>query len=268
MSSIPVDVLRNILDYADEADLATVCRVNKICCSCAQDILYRDIVVSTHLINRTLAQSTHLATRVRSFSTHTFSTHTSAPELSKALRNMSSLRSLTLYLIGSVSDLLDECTFKLDSFCCVFPYDESLRKFLNCQQSLTSFTSFAPSFTPLTDDDRSLLEAVCLPNLTQVTAASSVLPHLIRGRPVSEVTFLGTSFLGLADLRFFALSNAPIQKLSVHYSYLYPEPGWLLASVFPSLTHLTMTYRSNLDSVRDLPCFYLFIIEQVQYVLG
>jgi F-box-like len=236
LTSIPVEVLLNILDYANKADLATVSRVNKICCSCAQDILYRDIVVSSrrHVIYRTLARSTHLATRVRSFSTYII-----APRLSKALQNMSSLRSLKLCLIGSASGLLDECTFKLELFCCAFPYDESLRNFLNSQQSLTSITFF----TPLTDDGgRSMLEAVCLPNITQVTAAPSVLPYLIRGRPVSEVTFLGSCYQGPTDLGFLALSNVPIQKLSVNYSYLYPGPGWLLASAFPSLTHLTMAF--------------------------
>jgi hypothetical protein len=43
MPSIPVDVLLLILEHVDKASLAKICRVNKICCSCPQDVLYRDV---------------------------------------------------------------------------------------------------------------------------------------------------------------------------------------------------------------------------------
>src|SRR5277367_6761491 len=66
-SEIPVDVLLDILEYVDKGDLATMCRVNKICCSYSQDVLYRDIYVGNSKVLQTLAQSIHLAKRVRSF---------------------------------------------------------------------------------------------------------------------------------------------------------------------------------------------------------
>ena len=43
--NLPIDVLLMILDHVDEADLVTVCQVNKVCCSCSQGILYRNICV-------------------------------------------------------------------------------------------------------------------------------------------------------------------------------------------------------------------------------
>jgi F-box domain len=43
MPSIPVDVLREILEHVHYADLPTLCRVNKVFCSCSQDILYRSM---------------------------------------------------------------------------------------------------------------------------------------------------------------------------------------------------------------------------------
>jgi hypothetical protein len=43
MPSIPVDILLLILDHVDKADLLTICLLNKICCSCSQDVLYRNI---------------------------------------------------------------------------------------------------------------------------------------------------------------------------------------------------------------------------------
>src|ERR1700728_250739 len=113
-SEIPVDVLRDILDYVDRADLAIMCRVNTICCSCSQDVLYRDLYVKTRRaskVQQTLAQSTHLARKVRSFDT-LFNT-----DLAMALRNMTSLRNLKLPIDFHI-DILDGCTFKLDSLEC------------------------------------------------------------------------------------------------------------------------------------------------------
>src|SRR6202035_4687517 len=131
MPSIPIDVLREILEHVDENDLATLCRVNKIFCSCSQDVLYRNIDSEDARVIQTLAQSTDLARRVR-----WFGTNCKCPELATALRNMSSLCMLDLKRIGDES-ILDGYTFKLDSFICDFPYSESLQKFLNGQPSLT-----------------------------------------------------------------------------------------------------------------------------------
>src|ERR1700730_6855705 len=72
MSSIPVDVLHLILEHVDKASLIKICLVNKVCCSCSQGILYRDIRIDGNHLNipkicQTLNVSTHLAKRVRSF---------------------------------------------------------------------------------------------------------------------------------------------------------------------------------------------------------
>ena len=90
-SEIPVDVLRDILEYVDKAGLAIMCRVNKICCSCSQDVLYRNIYVWDPKVQQTLAQSTQLARKVR-----TFSSSFSDQNIAAALRNMTSLCDLTL----------------------------------------------------------------------------------------------------------------------------------------------------------------------------
>src|SRR6202035_205259 len=90
-TSIPVDILRIILEHFDQDDLARICLLNKICCSCAQDILYRNIYFPNLLVCHTLAESAHLARRVRSFTVRGWH-----PELDQALQNMTCLRSLTL----------------------------------------------------------------------------------------------------------------------------------------------------------------------------
>ena len=232
MPSIPIDVLREILEHVNQSDLATLCRVNKICRSCSQDVLYRKIEDGGAQVIQTLAQSTELARRVRSFATKHLS-----PELATALRNMSSLRRLDLEGYGDAS-ILDGCTFKLDSFDTTFPNSESLQKFLNSQPSLTDIAIWR-DYEPLPPFDERYL-----PNLTRVTATPSLLRLLIPGRPVRQVIVLSRSSSDSTDLSFFTLSTTPIQKLRINGGMLYPKPGSLLASVFfPSLVHLEVYAR-------------------------
>jgi hypothetical protein len=237
-TEIPVDVLLNILEYVDKADLATICRLNKICCSCSQDFLYRDICVKTRKapgLEQTLAKSTHLARRVRSFESRYNA------DLATALRNMTSLRILKLWSAFDM-DFLDGCTFKLDSFewSCVDNYEEPLKKFFSSQPSL-KYVAFPMNFV-------TTLEATCLPNLTRICAMFAWLPHLIPGRPLNEVISDGYTNEHSIDLSFFALSTTPIQKLTIDYSYLCSTPAHLLASFLPSLTHFTLTVGKSLTS--------------------
>jgi hypothetical protein len=230
MFAIPVDVLLEILWHVNEADpatLATLCRVNKIFCSCSQDILYRNIYMSDKSIIQTLAQSTDLARRVRSFCASG-----DYPRLATALRNMSSLRTLHLMHVSDWS-ILDGCTFKLDKTSCHSPDSKSFRQFLNSQPSLTDLSISEDHVAFPSFDER------CLPNLTRVMAHSSLLRILIPGRPVREVTML-SSRIDSTDLSFFTLSTTPIQKLAISYDMLYPKPKSLLVSIFPSLVHLVV----------------------------
>jgi hypothetical protein len=226
MPSIPVDVLREILEHLDRADLTKICLLNKICCSCAQDVLYRDISGGI-LLCRTLAQSTHLARRVRSFKTNF-----DRPFRADALRNMSSLRRLSIH--DENSYVLEGCTFKLVSLDCDFRDGELFRKFLKSQPGITDVALYS------TFDASCPFDKSSLPNLTRITTFPSWLPHLIPGRPVREVKLLiSWSEDGAFALSVFTLSTTPIQKLTIHNTFLYPTiPGSLLAQIFPSLTHL------------------------------
>jgi len=227
--SIPVDILRVILEHLDRGDLTKICLLNKICCSCSQDVLYRDIYFPDILVCHTLAQSTHLARRVRSFTIR--NTHR---ELAKALRNMTCLRSLTLRSYNSSSNVLDGCIFSLDTFTCEFRYNESLLKFLQSQPSLREANFLTSSGYPKLLD----LEPTCLPNLTRITAHYTWLPHIVPGRPVSEVASTVYPRDGNpVDFSFCVLSTVPIKKLAISY-FLFPNSERLLASIFPSLTHL------------------------------
>ena len=239
MPSIPVDVLRDILEHVDGADLATICQLNKICCYYSQDVLYRHInleynsaPIRQRQLYQTLAQSTHLAERVLWI--HVIVSDSSIVEtVAKALRNMSSLRHL--FLSGSFSNVLDGCTFKLYSLACGHSEgdSESIINFLRNQTSITDITFYQldPSVS---------IEATCLPNLTRVESSSLYCAsQLIPGRPVSEVSIVSPPIKTSADLSFFTLSTVPLQKLTINCSYLYPRSGGFLASIFPSLKELT-----------------------------
>jgi hypothetical protein len=249
MSSIPVDVLRLILEHVDDKDLLTICLLNKICCSCSQDIIYRDIYFQDTQQNdlcRTLARSTHLAERVRSF--HTMRQDS---ELPKALRNMTFLRDLSLFIGGTVSNILDGCTFKLSTFFCYLCCDESLAKFLNSQPSLRNFGYWAPPGP---------FEQTCLLNVTWISATYYWLLRLVPGRPVSKVDFIGSSPEPV-DLSFCTLSTDQIQNLTIDYSFIYPKPGHHLASIFPALTYLKLGIDKFriLQKVRGPDFIYLLI---------
>jgi hypothetical protein len=111
-------------------------------------------------VHRTLAESTHLARKVR-----TFNSRFNDPDLAAALRNMTSLRILTLS-ITLYSDIFKWYTF---SFTWSYPNNKYLRKFLSSQPSLMNVAF-------VTEPDFQSLEAMCLPNLTRVAATFFLAP--------------------------------------------------------------------------------------------
>jgi F-box domain len=236
MPSIPVDVLREILEHVSKADLVTLCQVNKIVCSCSQDVLYRTMVANDSRVTHILARSTDLAKRVCSFQSYSIQI---PQELSMALKNMSSLRHLDLLHMYNPT-ILDGCTFQLDSFGCPFNYCEPFRKFLASQPSLT-YVNFRSGL-----DDSIPFEQTLLPNLTRVKAYPDWLPILIPGRPVKSIAMYEPHFTYDADdfdLSFLALSTGPLLKLSIPFYSLYPKPASLLTSTF--LVHLELSYSMS-----------------------
>src|SRR6202035_2303113 len=192
MPSIPIDILRLILDHVDKADLLTICLLNKICCSCSQDILYRNILISktSHVqVLQTLTDTTHLAERVRSLEMCCIGKE---QELLRAFPNMINLRHLGLD-DGIDLNVLDGCTSALVSFTCFkVSQFQPFHRFLVRQPGVINFTL---EFVALEfDDDDDVwpeLGVTCLPNLTRVTASISKLSQLIPNRPVKEVISLG-----------------------------------------------------------------------------
>src|ERR1700730_16276585 len=184
--SIPVDVLLVILEHVDKATLVKMCKLNKVCCSYSQDVLYREIRISQRYefrVYQTLARSTDLARRDRSFKTPHIDYD---PDLQRALQNMINLRRLDLGY-SNISNLLEGCTFTLVSFFCCASQFPPLYQFLLGQPSLTSLSLLIYG----TIDDWPEFGATFLPNLTRVAAPFFKLPQLIPNRPLKEVISLG-----------------------------------------------------------------------------
>jgi hypothetical protein len=240
MLPIPIDVLEHILGHLDKASLAKICQLNKICCSYAQNVLYRNIRIVNDedlKVCETLAQSTHLARRVRLFDI-SISTQRTIPNelLQTPLQNMTNLRSLFIFCSANLS-VLDGCTFRLVLF--HTGYSQSARHivpFLHNQPSLIDVE------IGLLSSNDIAFASTCLPNLSRICANFSWLSQLIPNRPVSEVISIGCGDGGSVDLSFFTLSAAPIRKLSTEHLCLYSTPVPLLASIFPSLTYLCLDY--------------------------
>jgi hypothetical protein len=245
MPSIPIDILPSILGHVDQADLLTICFVNKDYCSFSQDVLYRDIRIDERRegtrVCQTLAQFTHLARRVRSFdiaSNPAVGQHFYTPELKTSFQNMIFLRSLSLDSFTNDFSFMGGCTFQLVSFACNYFDSEPLHQFLLSQPSLTNVELGV--YTDINDSFEFEFGATILPNVTRVTTNFFWLAQIIPDRPVNDVSCMGSVNGDSVDLSFFTRSTAPIQKLSIDYTYLYPKSGQLLASIFPSLTHLTI----------------------------
>ena len=284
-SQIPVDIMLIILDDLDKSDIATMCRLNKICCALAQPILFRDIRIQFHetedfdkrgfALCEALSQSRHLARCVRSLSVRIYDKDMQfATRIAETLEFLPSLRHLGLRTYRDFTRLLNGRTFsfKLESlsfYLAPFGYDNDthLRAFLNSQPSLTTvYICFRePRELPRLEFDRT-----CLPNLTRVTTHFSDTEEIIRGRPVSEITCIGVPHVERnIALDFFSLSTAPIRKLTIDYDFLYQgaKPRQLRA-LFPSLAHLTLTSSVRFSEIMSVRVSLRLFSRLFKYVIA
>ena len=303
-SQIPIDIMLDILDNLDKSDIATMCRLNKLCCAFSQPVLFRDIRIQfsdTADIDRghsvkhdrgfalceTLSRSPHLARCVRSFSVRIYETSMRfAAKIVETLEFLPSLRHLGLYVYFNFTRLLEGRTFsfKLESFTFNLSYDTNPRypDFLNSQTSLTAVKILLNSQTSLTTVDirfhehsdfpyspRWEFERKCLPNLTRITTNLIDAEEFIRGRPVSEITCIGEPDIKRnITLDFFSLSTAPIRKLTINYDCLYKgaKPGQL-RELFPSLAYLKLTSHFRFEAIISVRVSLRLFIRLIKYVI-
>jgi hypothetical protein len=286
-SQIPIDIMLEILDNLDKSDLATMCRLNKLCCAFSQPILFRDIRIQFHekfewlsikhdrgfALCETLSQSPHLARCVRSFSVRIYEKFEPfGMRIAEMLEFLPSLRHLGLNIYRDFTHQLNGRTFsfKLESFT-FYSCDTRIQNFLKSQPSLTTVNiSFQPT-SKIFDSPRLELERKCLPNLTRVTTEFTDAEEFIRGRPVSEITCIGPPIdFHNATLDFFSLSTAPIRKLTIDFEYLcYGAKPGQLGELFPSLAHLTLACSLRFSvtvrvSLRVFIRLFEYVIERPQ----
>jgi hypothetical protein len=74
---------------------------------------------------------------------------------------------------------------------------------------------------------------------------------------MGEVDSIGALHVGdSVDSNDYTLSTTPIWKLMISFSFLYPNCGYILTSIFPSLAHLNIGIYSSLFSMQvRLPPF-------------
>jgi hypothetical protein len=282
--SLPVDILLIILDNLDKSDIVTMCRLNKLCCALAQPILFRDIRIQFDeeipykgyrikydreiTLCVTLSQSPHLARCVRSFSVKVIDgSMRLVTKIVETLEFLPSLRHLGLNVYYGFNHLLSgrTFTFKLESFSFHLPHDTHLRDFLNSQPSLTSVDI---RFRERWNFPREL-ERKCLPNLTRVTTHFTDAEKIICGRPVSEITCIGEYDSKHITLDFFALSTAPIRKLTIDYYLLcFGAKPEQLRALFPSLAHLTLTSLFKFSDMMLVRVSLRIFIRLFKYVIG
>ena len=260
-----------------------MCRLNKLCCALAQPVLFRDIRIEYREIAdgstikhdrgfalcETLSQSPHLARCVRSFSVRIYEISMRfAAKIAETLEFLPSLRHLGLNVNFNFAYLLNGRTFSLESFSLNLSYGTHLQKFLNSQPSLTTvdFRFHQPSKFYL---PRMEFERKCLPNLTRVTTEFTDAEEFIRGRPVTEITCINAIDIhSNISLDLFALSTAPIRKLTIDYGFLYhgAKPGQLQA-LFPSLAHLTLTSCHRFSDMISVCVSLHLFIRLLKYVI-
>jgi hypothetical protein len=292
-SQIPVDIMLEILDNLDKSDLATMCRLNKLCCALAQPVLFRDVrfqfsdksefgLLRNHAreyaLWRRLSQSPHLAKYVRLFSVKVsiMSIHL-GPRIAETLEFLPSLRHLGLIVYDDFTNYIYNhllkgrtFSFKLESLTLHLPNGGThLRDFLNSQPSLTTVSIRFFIFRTYVDS-RMELERKCLPNLTRVTTSFLYAEEIIRGRPVSEITCIGERGVEYnITLDFFALSTAPIRKLTIEFDFLHngAKPGQLRV-LFPSLAHLTLTSCCQFSDMISVRVSLRPLIKLFKYVIA
>jgi len=236
---LSLDVLLEILRYVDRPHLAALCRVNQVLHDVASDMLYRKIEGPSDFVPLcvNLWAYPHLASRVRHFEINIDQRSRRLPQtyalFANTLQRLPNLRSLVLRETGSLSWMLKECSFMLQSFYCAFECDLNLVHFLESQTELQEVTLCLPLNTEF------CIPSTALPKLVKASAPSSWLNKIVPGRPIRTVIFRDRES-AMVDLTFLSFSTVGIQKLVASASSFRDIPHTQIRHYFPALLDLTI----------------------------
>ncbi|KAJ7220210.1 hypothetical protein GGX14DRAFT_560028 [Mycena pura] len=237
MSSLPFDVLMEIMPHIDFPDLPAVARTNKELSAYALDRIYEHIPPKAlRMACASISANPALARRVKALelNSDTYALHLESilPAISDALRTTPNLRALTLNVDGSHAWVLKPAigVFKLRSLSCFFFTDDNLIDFFHDQTALEEITlthSFVRRTRPITwtfpnlktfDGPMSWADAMRPPGLSRV-----VISHIVAG--------------GSLDL----LGTLPIRHLQIPLHAAHKSSPAEFGALFPALEYLVLS---------------------------
>ncbi|KAJ7352318.1 hypothetical protein DFH08DRAFT_650440, partial [Mycena albidolilacea] len=193
MTSIPFDVLLEILPLIDSSDLPAMARTNRYLSDFALDRMYGSISSKNmHAACQSVGSNPNLARRVKSLEinrhNHGHGTHlqTILPVFRDVLRVTSNLRTLKLDIDGKHSWVLKAAlgVFKLRSFSCSAYTDQDLLDFLHDQTELEEIV-FSHSYS---FPEHGAPVPWKFPGLKKVDGPMSWIDMIVPGQPVSHVS--------------------------------------------------------------------------------
>jgi hypothetical protein len=248
MTSIPFDVLLEILTLVNFSDLPTLALTTRNVSASVLDQLYNHIQVrgkNMEAACQSIASNPELARRVHTLEVereaHGAHLESILPALHAALRTTINLRFLVLDIDGRHSWVLKSAigALKLRSFSCFTYTDQDLLDFLHDQTDLEEIVlghSFIPYGRPI---------SWRFPNLRKINATMSWVDNIVPGNPVSHV---GISYIASntpGALTSLGLTTTPIRHLEVPLHGVHPIPFQQLNALFPALEELTLSITVN-----------------------
>lgn len=194
-SPFPPELLDSICRLLPTPDLLAATRTNYTFNAVAQRSLYKDISITSATNNLsvldTLAARPHIADLVRTFSMtiHSNQPHALYNLLARALEQMTSLTSLTLFLDADASWVLNSEAhyLSLTSFASSFPFDSNLVGFLGRTPAVVDLQVGAALSS--NDQLKVDLPPTSIPNLARFTGPCQAAQDVVPQRPV-EALFL------------------------------------------------------------------------------
>jgi hypothetical protein len=247
MTSIPFDVLMEILPLVETSDLLAMARTNRDLSDYALDRIYGHILSKNmKAACQSVSSNPSLAQRVRSLEInyshgdHGYHLESILPSFRDALRVTLNLRTLKLDINGNHSWVLKPAlgAFKLRSFSCYAYTDQDLLDFLRDQTELEEIM-LSHSYTFIEHG-----APIKFPGLKKfhgpMTWADLIIPH----EPVShvEISYIGHG----SPIASLGLSTAPIRHLRIPIHAVDKRQPRELKVLFPALKNLVLTVSQTL----------------------
>ncbi|EGO00262.1 hypothetical protein SERLA73DRAFT_160207, partial [Serpula lacrymans var. lacrymans S7.3] len=223
-SSLPVEILHQILYTSDIATLTTLSTVNRTFQAVSEQVLYRNIKIlptqKTIRCLQTLAARPSLAGLIRSYEIDDITKEGDALPafyklLSRALHNMTRLTDLTILIEGRHSDILFGCPFNLRTLTSSLSWDTNFTKWMLEQPDITN-AIFCGRYVV-----GCALEPTAITKLTRISASPLILAAVVPGRPLEEVEVclvhpgLFNQNLLSTTMKILSFSTGPLHSLRV-----------------------------------------------------